>query len=445
MQTDVWQRRIGWYALVAFILSSGVIAQSKWAKADEPRNPGASSPAWWQLIQDRQPAPQEGDKYWLGVECRDVPPELQSQLGLKEGEGLIVMQIVQDSPAAKAGLKQHDIILSAGETKLAHPPELIKAVNASNGKELSLKIIRAGKEQTLAASPAERPQLNLSVIARPNPGILLPRGAGQPLQLPKNVSVSVSRQGSQPAKILVSRGDEKWELNEHELDKLPEDLRPFVQGMLGGPATIAINTANPAHPNAVAQALKALAAAQGQNGQPNGAIQQLQQALQTMQAQQGMQGPQTFQLQAAPPGDPNGWQMNVPGQNIPLQNLPHLQFQSGPAPGDIMQRLDEIDRRLQQLQEEIRGGGGQPRAPGKQPMGWTPANVAPGGSGGGGRRGPPQDGNRPGPQNDGPHNPPPAEVGPPEGEAVPPAALQPTAPQPAIVPAEYVPSAPQIQ
>ena len=51
------------------------------------------------------------------------------------------------------------------------------------------------------------------------------------------------RSGKNPAKISVSRGDEKWNLTDQELNKLPDDVRPFVERMLGG-GPMSINLQN---------------------------------------------------------------------------------------------------------------------------------------------------------------------------------------------------------
>ena len=185
------------------------------------------------MQQNQALAGAEVGKYWIGAECREAPPELISQLGLKEDEGVVVVHLIEEGPAAKAGLKQHDLILAVGDTKMHHPPELVKAINAADGKEVSLKIIRAGKEQTITVQPAERPQNNnVQVFMRPGPGMMF-GGAGGPPKIPDNMTISIVRQGGKTAQITVTRGDDKWEVTEGELDKLPEDVRPIVQGAWG--------------------------------------------------------------------------------------------------------------------------------------------------------------------------------------------------------------------
>ncbi len=47
------------------------------------------------------------------------------------------------------------------------------------------------------------------------------------------MSVTINKEGNQPATITVQRGNDKWKVTEKDLDKLPADVRPFVDQMLG--------------------------------------------------------------------------------------------------------------------------------------------------------------------------------------------------------------------
>jgi hypothetical protein len=51
--------------------------------------------------------------------------------------------------------------------------------------------------------------------------------------LPDNVTVVITKRGQEPAKIAVQEGDKKWEVTEKELDKLPKDVRLYVDQMIG--------------------------------------------------------------------------------------------------------------------------------------------------------------------------------------------------------------------
>jgi hypothetical protein len=56
--------------------------------------------------------------------------------------------------------------------------------------------------------------------------------------MPNGVSVTMKKEGDQPAEITVKRGEETWTVTADDpesLEKLPEDLRPFVASMTQGP------------------------------------------------------------------------------------------------------------------------------------------------------------------------------------------------------------------
>ena len=50
--------------------------------------------------------------------------------------------------------------------------------------------------------------------------------------LPENVTVSIVRKGTDPAKIVVKKDDQSWEVTDKELNKLPDDVRKLVEPMI---------------------------------------------------------------------------------------------------------------------------------------------------------------------------------------------------------------------
>jgi TolA-binding protein len=66
-----------------------------------------------------------------------------------------------------------------------------------------------------------------------HPGTILPPGHPGGLPVPENLSVMIHKEGNEPAKIVVKRGDDKWEITEKELDKLPKDVRTHVERFFG--------------------------------------------------------------------------------------------------------------------------------------------------------------------------------------------------------------------
>jgi S1-C subfamily serine protease len=93
-------------------------------------------------------------KYHLGAELKPVPAALDERLGL-EGEGLLIGRVARGSPADKAGIKPDDIVLAVGDQPIKRQEDLIGALNSSEGKELSLNLLRDGKTSTVAVTPQE--------------------------------------------------------------------------------------------------------------------------------------------------------------------------------------------------------------------------------------------------------------------------------------------------
>ncbi len=96
-------------------------------------------------------------KYWLGIHCMSVPPALRAHVPLPAKQGLLVMLVAKDSPAAKAGIAQYDILLRAGGKPLADAHELLDAVEAAKENKLKIDLVRGGKPRTIEVTPAKWP------------------------------------------------------------------------------------------------------------------------------------------------------------------------------------------------------------------------------------------------------------------------------------------------
>ncbi len=111
------------------------------------------------LVGPEHGTPEEAADYWIGVPVTPVDATLRSHVqGLPEGVGLVANDVVADSPAAKAGLKKYDILISLGKKPLKDSESLIAAVQASQGKPVALEIARAGQVISLDVTPVRREQ-----------------------------------------------------------------------------------------------------------------------------------------------------------------------------------------------------------------------------------------------------------------------------------------------
>lgn len=92
---------------------------------------------------------------WLGVAIGPVTPEIAASLNLAAAKGALVSSVTDDSPAAKAGLKEGDIILSYGDRTIGEVRDLTRAVaDTKAGTTRDVKIYRDGRQQTVKVNIA---------------------------------------------------------------------------------------------------------------------------------------------------------------------------------------------------------------------------------------------------------------------------------------------------
>jgi serine protease Do len=95
---------------------------------------------------------------WLGVSIQPLTPELARSFGAKDTKGVLISDVVPESPAGKAGLKPGDILLEFEGKKTDGPADLQRAVGlASPGQATKVKVWRDGSERTLEVKIGEAP------------------------------------------------------------------------------------------------------------------------------------------------------------------------------------------------------------------------------------------------------------------------------------------------
>ncbi len=153
--------------------------------------------------------PNKLSDYYLGIECFPTDAALRAQLNLPDFQGLIVEQIVKGSPAERAGLKHFDVLVTANDKKLGEVADLMAVVDATKGNEVNLRILRGGKEQTIAVKPAKREgddkaEIKSGWIKAENKFFDLPVPAANNQEVLKKALKTIEelqKQGADPAKI----------------------------------------------------------------------------------------------------------------------------------------------------------------------------------------------------------------------------------------------------
>ncbi|MCM8766276.1 MAG: Do family serine endopeptidase [Candidatus Omnitrophica bacterium] len=96
---------------------------------------------------------------WLGINIQDIDEKIMDYFGLEDKEGVIVAEVISDTPAEKAGLKEGDIIKTYEGEKIKDSNDLMVKVGYTPvGKKVKLGIIREGKELDIVVEVGERPE-----------------------------------------------------------------------------------------------------------------------------------------------------------------------------------------------------------------------------------------------------------------------------------------------
>ncbi len=98
-----------------------------------------------------------GGSSYLGVDTRDITPDRLGALKLKEEKGVEVTMVDQDAPAGKAGLKEHDVILTVNGAEVESVEQLRRMIRETPpGRVVTIGLSRDGQPMTIKVQLADR-------------------------------------------------------------------------------------------------------------------------------------------------------------------------------------------------------------------------------------------------------------------------------------------------
>jgi Do/DeqQ family serine protease len=96
---------------------------------------------------------------WIGVEPGELSPELAQTFGVQAEQGVIITGVLQNGPAALAGVKPGDVVTHVQEQPVRNVAELLSAVAALKpGQPADFKVQRQKSRVTLSVVPGVRPR-----------------------------------------------------------------------------------------------------------------------------------------------------------------------------------------------------------------------------------------------------------------------------------------------
>ena len=107
---------------------------------------------------------------WLGVVIQEVNKELAESFGLKKAAGALVAEVLENSPAQDAGLREGDIITKFGDKEIELSADLPHVVGTTKaGSKVPMQIVRNGIMKTLTVKVGDLPE-DPGQIANKKPG-----------------------------------------------------------------------------------------------------------------------------------------------------------------------------------------------------------------------------------------------------------------------------------
>lgn len=96
---------------------------------------------------------------WIGVEPADLSPDLMETFGVKARQGVLITGVLQNGPAAQAGIRPGDVITDVGGQGVANVSELLTRVAALKpGEAVPFKLQRRDEAVQVAVTPGLRPR-----------------------------------------------------------------------------------------------------------------------------------------------------------------------------------------------------------------------------------------------------------------------------------------------
>jgi predicted metalloprotease with PDZ domain len=136
---------------ISVFLSVTSLACGRYAGQDAPR-----SSDFVVLASDK-------DRGYLGINVDDVTAKLMRKKKLLTDEGAYVVDVVEDSPAEAAGLRDGDVIVELDGKKITDASDLTREVRRTKpGSEVALTVFRDGEKKILKATLDKAPRTSFS-------------------------------------------------------------------------------------------------------------------------------------------------------------------------------------------------------------------------------------------------------------------------------------------
>ena len=171
---------------------------------------------------------------WLGIEIQELTQELKGYFGLtQKAAGVLVNDVIDGSPAAKAGMERGDVILSLEDVPISSVLDYRDALGEYTANDsLRLKIFRKGRELTVSAIPSPFPLDYARELLYRRVGIEIDqvdKGTRKKYDLKEGVFVKNVRPKSKAAEYGLRAGDLLLKINNTPIEDMESFNRAISQ------------------------------------------------------------------------------------------------------------------------------------------------------------------------------------------------------------------------
>jgi membrane-associated protease RseP (regulator of RpoE activity) len=122
-----------------------------------PRTPRAPRAPRIEFREGSEPLVIRTGRGRLGVRVEDLNGDLGQYFGVPDGKGALIVEVMKETPAERAGLKSGDVITRLGDRTISDASDLIEAVGEADGK-VSLRVVRKGDARTVETELESSPR-----------------------------------------------------------------------------------------------------------------------------------------------------------------------------------------------------------------------------------------------------------------------------------------------
>jgi serine protease Do len=179
---------------------------------------------------------------WLGVRIRDLSEqemnEIASRHGIREGFGVFIVEVMEGTPAAKAGLVNGDLVVALEDRPVTETRLLQRLIaSAGAGREVRLTVLRAEGRRRVDVRLAAMPRAVLGERIAAEFGFLVrepePAGASTPV-----ISVVIRRSAAERAELKA--GDVILQVNDQAVETRDALREALADASLESPLRLTI-------------------------------------------------------------------------------------------------------------------------------------------------------------------------------------------------------------